>query len=494
MTAVAHVQPLFSFGGHSDPAPPVANVNFSFGQFQFTPSPSPSTPPPTSPFLPAERKNDPMVLLMPEDQELDALSASFNQVDLRDAPLLLPPPTLAPFNPVFQAIQVNQISANSEGAMDLKSDQAETKGIELKHGISRQRAKQALQFLQQKRPDVAPPFQTSPQPAHTATTPLFNFGKVTAPTLTSLSAVLAPIVAKKPPKSKPVVVRRKQREQDAIINEDEDAARMAIYQWSGFSKYGIRLLLNSKLEPQEAKPHQQRIIDRTSEIERNPPCGIPGVGTMWVVKMGLGKTLSAKMKVLKDRMSKRMPIPNVTPEQFAERSRPLPHIHPKADLLHHPTLVVAPLGLVDTWVESIQRFFGIGPVKYLLFGTNWMTDTRLKNITYAELKTYDFVITNYDFLVGQYNREELFKQYVKEKNEVLPPEMEADLPTWLAKIKANGEDDRMRGPALMYWMHWLEVIYDESDHFANYETQFFYAAVALKAFRRVALTGTYLRM
>ena len=186
--------------------------------------------------------------------------------------------------------------------------------------------------------------------------------------------------------------------------------------------------------PFTLKQHQENAIAFGLNREKSNAI-VQGIrGTLFVVDMGLGKTLIT------------LSIITRTYEIGA------------------PTLIIVPKILLMNWYNEFQKFFG-PHVKTLLFYPEYMEPkTLFYQITAKHLRLYHIVVTTYETISLQSKK---MNQYLH-----------------------NGIPI---GPALFFTEQWFRIVVDESHVFANPKSTYFLALMTLKGTRKISLTGTPIR-
>lgn len=156
-----------------------------------------------------------------------------------------------------------------------------------------------------------------------------------------------------------------------------------------------------------------------------------------------------------------------------------------------PTLVVMSKTLLRMWrVEGVEKFFQNDAIQALYYHKSEITPTHYKEITGREMAQYDIVFTTYDAAKGAYRRGRHHLRHCKMShstngatsrilrvNHRLSTSFNPDL---------EGEDN-------LYLMPWARVVCDESQTYANPNTQVFRAMMGLYGDHRWCLTGTAIR-
>ncbi|GAA5826974.1 hypothetical protein JCM11251_002186 [Rhodosporidiobolus azoricus] len=146
-------------------------------------------------------------------------------------------------------------------------------------------------------------------------------------------------------------------------------------------------------------------------------------------------------------------------------------INESSDPAEKTTLVVAPLALLEQWKDELES-----KVEKNYFSVCIYHGPERRKLTKKKLLKYDFVLTTYQTLVGEYpNEEGAFKKAEKK-----------------AKKEGGTAEDYLefgeKGPLLQ--LSWYRVILDEAQSIRNRNTQISRACCDLDSIYRWALTGT----
>jgi len=193
-------------------------------------------------------------------------------------------------------------------------------------------------------------------------------------------------------------------------------------------------------EPLVIKRHQKEILDWTYVRESEVYKGI--CGAIIAADMGLMKTSTTFIHVLS-----------------RQRGR-------------NPTLIVCSKTLMNSWKNDLIKFLG----------EEWVTEnvillhrehlgTKLKKITRESVRKVELVITAYPTCVTTH------KAFLKRTNPNQPQQ------TPQIQEECTGVD-------VLYAVEWTRIVLDESQTIANPGTDTYRACCALKASKRVCLTGT----
>lgn len=192
-------------------------------------------------------------------------------------------------------------------------------------------------------------------------------------------------------------------------------------------------------------------------------------GAILVLKMGLGKTLTA------------MVYASMLPQA------PLPA--PK-----FPTLVVASKTVMCMWEQDGFRKFFDSHVRVLYLHKDWMTQVEIDALTRDRIMSYDFVVTTYDVVLN------LSRQHPETMVDVL---VYGDAHTWgedpnkVKEVKLRTRHGANRpdwtGIRVIYGTPWKVVIADESQRFANPKTKTYRAMMGIAGDYKLCLTGTPIR-
>jgi SNF2 family DNA or RNA helicase len=189
-------------------------------------------------------------------------------------------------------------------------------------------------------------------------------------------------------------------------------------------------------------PHQHTALEwmKQRELDNEIPGGILGL------EMGLGKTFTTLLHVARENAKS-------------------------------PTLVVVPKTAIYTWVTEIKKFFG-NTMSVLVFRKE---NPKLKDITPENLKLYNIVITNYEYIRGIATKNELYEKIAMQ--DMFGKNFGCNIPK-RPVLRAK------RGEELLYSVHWHRLIADESHNFSNYKTSLWKAMMGFCATYRWCLSGT----
>jgi SNF2 family DNA or RNA helicase len=204
------------------------------------------------------------------------------------------------------------------------------------------------------------------------------------------------------------------------------------------------------------KTHQHEAVKWMLEIENkiiNEPNPYNIRGGILSDAPGLGKTLSALCLCIKSSI---------------ERSN---------EETGFPNLIVCPKIVIEEWCNSITKFFGD---KYLFLSIK-SNDTL--DITYDELKKYNFVITNYEFILS------IMKEYYND----LLLELKSSKEFQLRELFKHNELINKKGRELLVDVNWNRIICDESHRMNNSKSLVFLSLINLISNKRWCLTGTPIR-
>jgi SNF2 family DNA or RNA helicase len=193
-------------------------------------------------------------------------------------------------------------------------------------------------------------------------------------------------------------------------------------------------------------------------------------GTILVLKMGLGKTLSAMV--------------------YAHMLPQAP-VQPKSKF---PTIVVASKTVMCMWEQDGFCKFFDDHVRVLYLHKDWMTKNEINSLNRARITSYDFVVTTYDVVLN------LSRRHPETMSDVL---VYGDARTWgedpnkvkEVKLRTRRGADRpdWTGIRVIYGTPWKMVIADESQCFANPKTKTYRAMMGIYGYRKLCLTGTPIR-
>ena len=129
-----------------------------------------------------------------------------------------------------------------------------------------------------------------------------------------------------------------------------------------------------------------------------------------------------------------------------------------------PTLIVAPVTLLDPWKQECQKFFGFNLRVFIFYRDKMKPKTLFDEFTFQELSHYHIVITNYDTIENQ------------------------------AKKCLNLQKQSLAivGPKLLF-LPWYRIVADESHRLANPKSSLFKGMMELKSKRKWSVTGTPFR-
>lgn len=149
----------------------------------------------------------------------------------------------------------------------------------------------------------------------------------------------------------------------------------------------------------------------------------------------------------------------------------------------YPTLIVCPKTAIYTWVNEIKKFFG-NTMSVLIFRKD---NQKIKSITKEDLKYYNVVITNYEYLRSTCNSNKLYNKVgMKDINGRC---FGANIPH-----KPVVKDYTKYGiDSLLFAVRWNRIIADESHNFSNYKTTLWQAMMCLCAKYRWCLSGSPIR-
>lgn len=136
-----------------------------------------------------------------------------------------------------------------------------------------------------------------------------------------------------------------------------------------------------------------------------------------------------------------------------------------------PTLIVAPVSLMQQWKREIQRMLRPGRHQmsiYILHGEKFKRDT-----SFTDLKDYDVVLTTYGTLAAEYRRKDSYERREKEEGVVV------DFTTRKNNLPVLGPISK-----------WHRAILDEAQCIKNRNTKSAQAACHIDATYRWCMSGT----
>lgn len=209
------------------------------------------------------------------------------------------------------------------------------------------------------------------------------------------------------------------------------------------------------------RPSQQKAIDWMKSRERLDTNMVYGLrGGILVLKMGMGKTLCALAHSLTSAKGE------------------------------FPTLVVASKTVMNEWKsEGVDKFFGQS-IKVLYLHQDFIGKD-IHTMTRKRVLEYDLVITTYDACVqasrkGEYHKQcfEMGDDHTLMKGKILSVHL---------RTKEQANLPKVTGMGVIYGTPWERVICDESQRFANPDTQTYKCMMAIYGKYKWCLTGTPIR-
>jgi SNF2 family DNA or RNA helicase len=203
-------------------------------------------------------------------------------------------------------------------------------------------------------------------------------------------------------------------------------------------------------------PHQRQALTFLAERERFDASNLVTGGFLSML-MGLGKTLTMLQHVVDTRAT-----------------------------AGGPTLVICPKTAMFTWQGEIQKFFA-DRIKLLVFRKDG--EDNIKTLTADQLKTYDVVLTNYEYIRPYVSKIKLAEKLV----EVRAADDGHGAISQAYNVPASPLLRATVGENLLFSVKWYRVVADESHNFSNYNTGLFKAMMCFCATKRWCLTGTPIR-
>lgn len=145
-----------------------------------------------------------------------------------------------------------------------------------------------------------------------------------------------------------------------------------------------------------------------------------------------------------------------------------------------PTLIICPRTTVYTWSEEIKKFFG-NSLSVLIFRKD---NPKFKDITIDNIKLYNVVITNYEFLRGISTKLNIYDRVAM--TDINGNKFGANIPKRPILRAKKGEE-------LLYSICWSRIIADESHAFCNYKTSLWQSVMGLCGSFRWCLSGTCIK-
>jgi len=202
------------------------------------------------------------------------------------------------------------------------------------------------------------------------------------------------------------------------------------------------------------------------------------------MEMGLGKTLTSIAHAL------------LSP-------RPADHREPTG----FPTLIISSKAVMAEWVRSgFHKFFKLAPsvpqrlpvpsmssaasrqeISVLFLDKDYMSRRAMDDLSREGIVHYDFVVVSYDTVSsackkGNYHEANLeFAENANEKRRILSVK---------PRTRAQSDDPRARGLAVLFKTPWERVFADESTRFANPKTKTYQYMMAIYGRFKYCLTGS----
>lgn len=152
-----------------------------------------------------------------------------------------------------------------------------------------------------------------------------------------------------------------------------------------------------------------------------------------------------------------------------------------------PALIVCPLNVINEWVvNGFKKFFGTF-YRYYVLHSSWdkkNTGPSVKDLSYDDLKNYDYVLTTYETTISSYKErsaEEWY--YVKDYSGK----------TGLGPVDDSHLDKKQVGVALIHSVKWSHVVFDEIHNCSNHRNVSAKACYKISSYKRWGLSGTKVR-
>jgi hypothetical protein len=252
-------------------------------------------------------------------------------------------------------------------------------------------------------------------------------------------------------------------------------ARPAVEAWWGAAPLrGLPLAAGPDPErPYALMAHQVRAVRWMRQRESLPPGAVHGLrGGIVCVKMGMGKTLMALAHVLTS---------------------------PRGEF---PTLVVCSKTVLHEWRRSgVEKFFaarspGTGErlVRALYLHRDFIGADALRRVDRAALARYDIVLTTYDVCVTECRRGDYAETCLERQDaDDLPEGVKGKVLAVHPRTREDADRPDLAGTGVIYGTPWERVVCDESQRFANPNTQTYRAMMAIYGRFKWCLTGTPVR-
>jgi SNF2 family DNA or RNA helicase len=195
----------------------------------------------------------------------------------------------------------------------------------------------------------------------------------------------------------------------------------------------------------EPMPHQKVALQFMKRREQDNDIS----GGILALEMGLGKTFTSLYHIARE----------------------------KSNL---PTLIVVPKTVIYTWYTEIKKFFGNSMSVFIFRKEN----PKLKDITVDDIKLYNVVLTNYEYVRGIATKLNLYEK-------VAMQDMHGT--TFGCNIPRRPVLKSKKGENILFSIHWNRIISDESHNFSNYKTSLWKTMMCFCATYRWCLTGTPIR-
>jgi len=231
-------------------------------------------------------------------------------------------------------------------------------------------------------------------------------------------------------------------------------------------------ILNSRGDEVECRlfPHQVKALTYMRERESLNPRSVYGLrGGVVKMKMGMGKTLTA-----------------ITHSLLSAR----PACSEESGGQGFPTLVVASKTVMMEWkTQGFEKFFG-DRVKVLYLHSDYLGKD-INRVTRKQVVKYDFVVTTYD-VCSSVCRKRAYHEEVLEMGDEHTL-MKGKVVSVHTRTRDQANKPSTTGPAVIYTTPWERVICDESQRFANPNTQTYRHMMAIYGRYKWCLTGTPIR-
>lgn len=208
--------------------------------------------------------------------------------------------------------------------------------------------------------------------------------------------------------------------------------------------------------PFQIHPHQIKAIEWMRKRELTKQHGLRGgLLCLW---MGLGKSLCSTLQIMCYKES------------------------------NFPSLIVTSLTLMHSWKSSnFDKFFG-GQLKVLYFHKTFLGDNTLPQITRSTILKYDIVITTYDVVNSAAKATDYHSRCFEYTTGKQSKIASIHLPTYEMADMPN-----VKGLGIIYGTPWERVICDETQTFANPDTNTFKSIMGIYGRYKWCLSGTPIR-